>query len=191
MATLKGSKTELNLLAAFAGESQARNRYSFAASIARKEGYEQISSLFLQTADDEKQHAKLFFNRLQGGEATITAGYPAGVGGNTLAQLKAAAAGERHEWTTLYTGFADEAIQEGFQDVAELFKQVGSVEEWHERRYNKLAEAVQNQIVFKKPQKVHWRCRECGRVVEALEAPLKCPTCAHPQAFFELYAENY
>jgi rubrerythrin len=191
MATLKGSKTELNLLAAFAGESQARNRYSFAASIARKEGYEQISSLFLQTADDEKQHAKLFFNRLQGGEATITAGYPAGVGGNTLAQLKAAAAGERHEWTTLYTGFADEAIQEGFQDVAELFKQVGAVEEWHERRYNKLAEAVQNQSVFKKPQKVHWRCRECGRVVEALEAPLKCPTCAHPQAFFELYAENY
>lgn len=191
MATLKGSKTELNLLAAFAGESQARNRYSFAASIARKEGYEQISSLFLQTADDEKQHAKLFFNRLQGGEATITAGYPAGVGGNTLAQLKAAAAGERHEWTTLYTGFADEAIQEGFQDVAELFKQVGAVEEWHERRYNKLAEAVQSKSVFKKPQKVHWRCRECGRVVEALEAPLKCPTCAHPQAFFELYAENY
>jgi rubrerythrin len=191
MPTLKGSKAELNLLAAFAGESQARNRYSFAASIARKEGYEQISSLFLQTADDEKQHAKLFFNRLQGGEATITAGYPAGVGGNTLAQLKAAAAGERHEWTTLYTGFADEAIQEGFKDVAELFKQVGAVEEWHERRYNKLAEAVQNQSVFKKPQKVHWRCRECGRVVEALEAPLKCPTCAHPQAFFELYAENY
>jgi len=191
MATLKGSKTELNLLAAFAGESQARNRYSFAASIARKEGYEQISSLFLQTADDEKQHAKLFFNRLQGGEATITAGYPAGVGGDTLAQLKAAAAGERHEWTTLYTGFADEAIQEGFQDVAELFKQVGAVEEWHERRYNKLAEAVQSKSVFKKPQKVHWRCRECGRVVEALEAPLKCPTCAHPQAFFELYAENY
>jgi rubrerythrin len=191
MPTLKGSKTEHNLLAAFAGESQARNRYTFAASIARKEGYEQISSLFLQTADDEKQHAKLFFNRLQGGEATITAGYPAGVGGNTLAQLKAAAAGERHEWTTLYTGFADEAIQEGFQDVAELFKQVGAVEEWHERRYNKLAEAVQNQSVFKKPQKVHWRCRECGRVVESLEAPLKCPTCAHPQAFFELYAENY
>ena len=191
MPTLKGSKAELNLLAAFAGESQARNRYSFAASIARKEGYEQISSLFLQTADEEKQHAKLFFKLLQGGEATITAGYPAGVGGDTLAQLKAAAAGERHEWTTLYTGFADEAIQEGFQDVAELFKQVGAVEEWHERRYNKLAEAVQNQSVFKKPQKVHWRCRECGRVVEALEAPLKCPTCAHPQAFFELYAENY
>jgi len=191
MPTLKGSKTEHNLLAAFAGESQARNRYSFAASIARKEGYEQINSLFLETSDDEKQHAKLFFKMLQGGEATITAGYPAGVGGDTLAQLKAAAAGERHEWTTLYVGFADEAIQEGFRDVAELFKQVGAVEEWHERRYNKLAEAVQNKSVFKKPQKVLWRCRECGRVVEAFEAPIKCPTCAHPQAFFELYAENY
>ena len=144
-----------------------------------------------ETSDDEKQHAKLFFNLLQGGEATITAGYPAGVGGDTLAQLKAAAAGERHEWTTLYTGFAEDAIQEGFQNAAEIFKQVGAVEQWHERRYNKLAEAVQNKSVFKKPQKALWRCRECGRVVEAFEAPLKCPTCAHPQAFFELYAENY
>ena len=191
MMTLKGSKTEHNLLAAFAGESQARNRYSFAASVARKEGFEQISSLFLETADDEKQHAKLFFKHLQGGEATITAGYPAGVGGDTLAQLKAAAAGERHEWTVLYTGFAEEAIQEGFKSAAETFKQVGAVEEWHERRYNKLAEALQNQSFFKKPQKALWKCRECGRVVEAFEAPLKCPTCAHPQAFFELYAENY
>ena len=191
MPTLKGSRTEHNLLAAFAGESQARNRYSFAASVARKEGYEQISSLFLQTSDDEKQHAKLFFNLLQGGEATITAAYPAGVGGDTLALLRAAAAGERHEWTTLYTGFAEDASQEGFQNAAEIFKQVGAVEQWHERRYNKLAEAVQNKNVFKKPQKSLWRCRECGRVVEAFEAPLQCPTCAHPQAFFELYAENY
>jgi rubrerythrin len=186
MPTLKGSKTEHNLLAAFAGESQARNRYSFAASIARKEGYEQISSLFLETSDDEKQHAKLFFKHLQGGEATITAGYPAGVGGDTLAQLKAAAAGERHEWTVLYTGFAEEAIQEGFKSAAETFKQVGAVEEWHERRYNKLVEALQNKSVFKKPQKALWKCRECGRVVEAFEAPLKCPTCPPPQAFFEL-----
>jgi rubrerythrin len=191
MPTLKGSKTEHNLLAAFAGESQARNRYSFAASIARKEGYEQISSLFLETSDEEKQHAKLFFRHLQGGEATITAGYPAGVGGDTLAQLKAAAAGERHEWTTLYTGFAETAVQEGFQSVAETFKQVAAVEQWHERRYNKLVEAVQNKSVFKKAQKALWKCRECGRVVEALEAPVKCPTCAHPQAFFELLAENY
>jgi rubrerythrin len=191
MPSLKGSKTEHNLLAAFAGESQARNRYSFAASIARKEGYEQISSLFLETSDDEKQHAKLFFKHLQGGEVTITAGYPAGVGGDTLAQLKAAAAGERHEWTVLYTGFAEEAIQEGFKSAAETFKQVGAVEEWHERRYNKLAEALQNKSFFKKPHKVLWKCRECGRVVEAFEAPVQCPTCAHPQAFFELYAENY
>jgi len=191
MPTLKGSKTEKNLLAAFAGESQARNRYSFAASIARKEGYEQISSLFLETSDDEKQHAKLFFKHLEGGEATIISGYPAGVVGDTLAQLKAAAAGERFEWTTLYTGFAEDAIQEGFHSAAETFKQVAAVEQWHERRYNKLVEAVQSKSVFKKPQKALWKCRECGRVVEAFEAPAKCPTCAHPQAFFELYAENY
>ena len=189
--TLKGSKTEQNLLAAFAGESQARNRYSFAASVARKEGFEQISSLFLQTADEEKQHAKLFFKHLQGGEVTITAGYPAGVDGDTLAQLRAAAAGERLEWTTLYRGSAEDANQEGFKNVAETFKQVAAVEEWHERRYNKLAEALQNKSFFKKPQKALWKCRECGRVVEAFEAPLKCPTCAHPQAFFELYVENY
>jgi rubrerythrin len=191
MPTLKGSKTEHNLLAAFAGESQARNRYSFAASIARKEGYEQISSIFLDTADNEKEHAKVFFNQLQGGEATITAGYPAGVLGDTLAQLKAAAAGENFEWTTLYTNFADDARQEGFKDVAEIFKQVGVVEQWHERRYNKLIETVQSKAVFKKPQKVLWRCRNCGRVVEALEAPAKCPTCQHPQAYFELFTENY
>ncbi len=191
MTTLKGSKTEQNLLAAFAGESQARNRYSFAASVARKEGFEQISSLFLETADEEKQHAKLFFKHLQGGEVTITAGYLAGVEGDTLAHLRAAAAGERHEWTTLYRGFAEDAIQEGFQNVAETFKQVAAVEEWHERRYNKLAEALEKKSFFKKPHKALWKCRECGRVVEAFEAPLKCPTCAHPQAFFELYAENY
>jgi rubrerythrin len=191
MPTLKGSKTEHNLLAAFAGESQARNRYSFASSVARKEGYEQIGSLFLETSDNEKEHAKLFFNHLEGGEAMITAAYPAGVGGDTLALLKAAAAGERFEWTTLYTGFAADAIQEGFHNVAETFKQVAAVEQWHERRYNKLVEAVQNKSVFKKPQKVLWKCRECGRVVEALEAPLKCPTCSHPQAYYELFAENY
>jgi len=191
MTTLKGSKTEQNLLAAFAGESQARNRYSFAASVARKEGFEQISSLFLETADEEKQHAKLFFKHLQGGEVTITAGYPAGVAGDTLAHLRAAAAGERHEWTTLYRGSAEDAVQEGLRDVAETFKQVAAVEEWHERRYDKLAEALQNKSFFKKPHKALWKCRECGRVVEAFEAPLKCPTYAHPQAFFELYAENY
>ena len=191
MPTLKGSKTEHNLLAAFAGESQARNRYSFAASIARKEGYEQISSIFIETADNEKEHAKVFFKQLQGGEATITAGYPAGLGGDTLAQLKAAAAGEKHEWTTLYTGFADDAAQEGFNGIAETFKQVAAVEEWHERRYNKLIAAVQSKTVFKKSQKALWKCRNCGRVIEAVEAPAKCPTCQHPKAFFELYADNY
>jgi rubrerythrin len=191
MPTLKGSKTEHNLLAAFAGESQARNRYSFAASIAKKEGYEQISGIFIETAENEKEHAKVFFKLLQGGEATITAGYPAGLSADTLGQLKAAAAGEKHEWTTLYTGFADDAAQEGFKDIAETFRQVAVVEEWHERRYNRLIEAIQNKSVFKRPKKALWKCRNCGRVVEALEAPTQCPTCQHPQAFFELYADNY
>ena len=191
MPTLKGSKTEHNLLAAFAGESQARNRYTFAASIAKKEGYEQISGIFLETADNEKEHAKLFFSQLEGGEVTITAGYPAGVPGNTLVQLKAAAAGEKLEWTSLYTGFADVAGQEGFKEAAQVFKQVAEVEQWHERRYNKLIEAVGNGTVFKKPEKVLWKCRNCGRVVESAEPPAKCPTCQHPQAYFELYAENY
>jgi rubrerythrin len=191
MATLKGSKTEQNLLAAFAGESQARNRYSFAASIARKEGYEQIAGFFIETAENEKEHGKLFFKLLEGGDVAITASYPAGVPGDTLAQLKAAAAGERHEWTSLYSGFAEVAIQEGFQAIAETFKQVAAVEKWHERRYNKLAEALETRSIFKRPQKVLWKCRECGRVVESFEAPVKCPTCAHPQAYFELFVENY
>lgn len=191
MPTLKGSNTEHNLLAAFAGESQARNRYTFAASIAKKEGYEQISGIFLETADNEKEHAKVFFNQLEGGEATITAGYPAGVPGDTLAQLKAAAAGENLEWTTLYTGFADEAAQEGFKKAAEVFKQVAAVEQWHERRYNKLIEAVEGGTVFKKPEKVLWKCRNCGRVIEASEPPAQCPTCQHERAYFELFAENY
>jgi rubrerythrin len=191
MPTLKGSKTEHNLLAAFAGESQARNRYTFAASIARKEGFEQISGIFLETADNEKEHAKVFYKQLEGGEATITAGYPASVPGDTLAQLRAAAAGENLEWTTLYTGFADEAAQEGFKEPAEVFRQVAAVEQWHERRYNKLIEAVEGGTVFKKPEKVGWKCRNCGRVIEASEPPAQCPTCQHPQAYFELYAENY
>jgi rubrerythrin len=145
----------------------------------------------LETAENEREHAKVFFKHLQGGEATITAAYPAGVPGDTLAQLKAAAAGEKLEWTTLYTGFADEAAQEGFKEAAETFKQVAAVEEWHERRYNKLIEAVEAGSVFKKPQKVLWKCRNCGRVLEAAEPPAMCPTCQHPQAFFELFTENY
>lgn len=191
MPTLKGSKTEQNLLAAFAGESQARNRYTIAASVARKEGYQQICGIFLETAENELEHAKLFVKHLEGGEATITAGYPAGVPGDTLTQLKAAAAGEKMEWTILYTGFADVATQEGFKDAAQTFNLVAEVEKWHERRYNKLIEAVENATVFKKPNKVLWKCRNCGRVIESAEAPANCPTCAHPQEYFELYTENY
>jgi rubrerythrin len=191
MPTLKGSHTEQNLLAAFAGESQARNRYTFAAGIAKKEGFEQISGIFLETADNEKEHAKLFYRQLEGGEATITAGYPAGVPGDTLAQLEAAAEGEKLEWTTLYTGFSDVAKQEGFKEAAQVFNQVAEVEQWHERRYNRLIEAVKGGTVFKKPEKVLWKCRNCGRVIESAEPPAKCPTCLHPQAYFELLAENY
>jgi rubrerythrin len=191
MASLKGSKTEQNLLAAFAGESQARNRYTMAAKIAKKEGFEQISAIFMETADNELEHAKVFFRQLEGGEATITAGYPAGVVGGTLEQLKSAAAGERMEWTTLYTGFGDVADQEGFKDASRAFKKIAEVEKWHERRYNKLIEAVQADTVFKKPQTVLWKCRNCGRVIEAAEAPEICPSCDHPRAYFELLAENY
>ncbi|HUT71503.1 MAG TPA: rubrerythrin family protein [Desulfatiglandales bacterium] len=191
MPTLKGSKTEHNLLAAFAGESQARNRYSFAASIAKKDGFEQISAIFLETADNEREHARLFFRQLEGGECTITAGYPAGVIGDTLVQLKAAAAGEKMEWTTLYTGFAEDATREGFREAARIFNQVAEVERWHEQRYNKLIQAVEGKTVFKRPEKVLWKCRNCGRVVESTNAPAKCPTCEHPQAYFELFTENY
>lgn len=191
MASLKGSKTEQNLLAAFAGESQARNRYTMAAKIAKKEGFEQISAIFMETADNELEHAKVFFRQLEGGEATITAGYPAGVVGGTLEQLKSAAAGERMEWTTLYTGFADMADQEGFKDASRAFKKIAEVEKWHERRYNKLIESVQADSVFKKSQTVLWKCRNCGRVIEAAEAPEICPSCDHPRAYFELLAENY
>jgi len=191
MAKLKGSQTEKNLLAAFAGESQARNRYSISAKVAKKEGFEQISSIFLETSENELEHAKLFFKLLEGGEATITAGYPAGVVGDTLAHLKAAAAGEKLEWTTLYAGFSDVAKQEGFKDAERIFRQVAEVEKWHERRYNKLIESIEGATVFKRSVKVHWKCRNCGRVMEASEAPEKCPTCDHPRAHFELYAENY
>jgi rubrerythrin len=191
MASLSGSKTEHNLLASFAGESQARNRYTFAAGIAKKEGYEQISGIFLETADNEKEHAKLFYGLLEGGEATITAGYPAGVPGDTLAQLQAAAAGEKLEWTTLYADFGDVAEQEGFKEAANTWKQILEVEKWHEKRYNRLIEAVEGNSVFKKSGKALWKCRNCGRVVEAAEAPGTCPTCVHPKAYFELFADNY
>ena len=191
MASLKGSKTEHNLLASFAGESQARNRYTVAGSIAKKEGYEQIRGIFLETAENELEHAKVFYKLLEGGEVTITAGYPAGVPGGTLEQLKSAAAGEKMEWTTIYTGFADVADQEGFGDAAIKFREIAEVEQYHERRYNKLIEAVAAGTVFTRPEKALWKCRNCGRVIEAAEAPEMCPTCDHPKAHFELYVENY
>ena len=191
MPTLNGSETEKHLLAAFAGESQARSRYTIAAKIAKKEGYEQISGIFMETAENELEHAKMFFKQLQGGEATITAGYPAGVVGDTLAQLKAAAEGEKLEWTTLYTNSSDVAKQEGFDKIADVFNHIAEVEQWHERRYNKLIEAVTNGTVFKAPSQALWKCRNCGRVHEGTEPPDICPSCLHPKAHFELYVENY
>jgi rubrerythrin len=191
MPTLNGSETEKHLLAAFAGESQARSRYTVAAKIAKKEGYEQISGIFMETAENELEHAKMFFKQLQGGEATITAGYPAGVVGDTLAQLKAAAEGEKLEWTTLYTNSSDVAKQEGFDEIADVFNHIAEVEQWHERRYNKLIEAVTNGTVFKAPSPALWKCRNCGRVHEGTEPPDICPSCLHPKAHFELYVENY
>lgn len=188
---LKGSRTEKNLLAAFAGESQARNRYTYFASKARKEGYEQIAAIFLETADNEKEHAKLFFNLLKGGEAEIVASYPAGVVGTTADNLKAAADGENLEWTTLYQNFADIAQKEGFSKAADTFAQVAKVEQYHEARYLSLLKNVKEGKVFKKNAPVQWHCRNCGYVFEGTEAPEVCPVCKHPRAFFEVLAENY
>ena len=187
----KGSQTEKNLLAAFAGESQARTRYTFFASAARKEGYEQISAIFSDTADNEKEHAQLFFKHLKGGEVEITAKYPAGITGTTAENLKAAAAGEKLEWGTLYPNFAEIAEKEGFKDVAGTFRRVASVEAHHERRYLKLLANVETGQVFKKSATVKWKCRNCGHVLESKEAPPKCPVCDHAQAYFELFCENY
>ncbi|WP_299967458.1 rubrerythrin [Methanoregula sp.] len=187
----KGSKTEQNLLAAFAGESQARNRYSFFASIARKEGYEQIAAVFEDTAANEREHAKLFFAQLKGGEVTITAGYPAGVIGTTKENLAAAAAGEQMEWGTLYPDFAATAKKEGFKEIARLFEKIAEVEANHEARYTKLYENLVNKTVFKSEMPTKWHCRNCGYVHEGKNAPVKCPACDHPQAYFELWIENY
>ena len=189
--SLKGTRTEENLLRAFAGESQARNRYTFSASKARKDGYVQISNLFLETAENEKEHAKVFFKHLQGGEVEITAAYPAGVIGTTAENLLAAAEGEKMEWGTLYPGFADTAEQEGFTAVAESFREIGEVESYHERRYRKLLDNVDNGRVFERDEPVRWKCRNCGYVHEGPEAPDSCPACKHPQSFFELWVEAY
>ena len=191
MPTLKGSETEKHLLASFAGESQARSRYTIAAKIAKKEGYEQIYGIFMETAENELEHAKMFYKQLEGGDCTITAEYPAGVFGDTLAQLKAAADGENLEWTKLYVEGADVARQEGFKSISTVFERIADVEQWHEKRYNKLIESVTNGTVFKAPSAALWKCRNCGRVHEGTEPPDLCPSCLHPKAHFELYAENY
>lgn len=191
MPEIKGTQTEKNLLAAFAGESQARNRYTYAASVARKEGYLQIADLFLETAENEKEHAKRFFKFLEGGDVEVTAAFPAGVVGSTGENLKAAAGGENHEWTTMYPGFAKVAREEGFDAVALVFEAISVAEKQHEKRYNDLRANVEGGKVFKKDKKVVWRCINCGYLYEGEEAPKSCPACAHPQAYYELLAENW
>jgi len=191
MPSIKGTQTEKNLLASFAGESQARNRYTFAASVAKKEGYEQISAIFTDTANNEKEHAEMFFKLLEGGDVEITAGYPAGVIGDTAANLEAAADGERMEWTTIYKGFAETARQEGLTKVATVFTEIAEVEEQHEKRYRKLLANVRQGKVFERDTVVKWRCRNCGYVHEGKAAPKVCPACLHAQAYYELLAENY
>lgn len=189
--SIKGSQTEKNLLAAFAGESQARNRYTYFASAAKKEGYEQISHIFLETADNEKEHAKVFFKYLEGGDVEITAAYPAGVIGDTKTNLEAAAAGEQMEWTKIYADFAKIAREEGYPEVARSFEQIAKVEKFHESRYRKLVQNIAGQEVFKKKAAVKWHCINCGYVHEGTEAPKECPACKHPQSYYEVLAENF
>ena len=189
--SIKGTKTEKNLLKAFAGESQARNRYTYFASAARKEGYEQIGNIFAETAENEKEHAKVFFKHLEGGDVEITATYPAGQIRDAKANLELAAAGEKMEWTTLYQDFSKIAMDEGFPEVARSFDQIAKVEKFHESRYRKLINNISKREVFKKNMPVKWHCINCGYVVEGAEPPKECPACKHPQAFYEVLAENY
>jgi rubrerythrin len=191
MANLKGTKTEKNLLTAFAGESQARNRYTYWASQAKKEGYEQISAIFLDTADNEKEHAKRLFKFLEGGEVEIKAAYPAGVIGNTKENLKAAADGENYEHTKMYPEFAKIAEEEGFSEIAGVFRAIAVAEKGHEERYLKLLKNIEEGKVFKKDSVVKWRCRNCGYIMEGKEPPEECPACAHPKAYYEILSENY
>jgi rubrerythrin len=191
MAQIKGTKTEKNLLAAFAGESQARNRYTYFAGKAKKEGYEQTAFIFEETANQEKEHAKRFFNFLEGGEAEIIASFPAGKIGTTLENLKAAAAGEKHEHTDLYPSFAKTAREEGFEVIAVVFEKISVAEKQHEKRYRDLTANIEAGRVFKRKEKTVWRCRNCGYLHEGNEAPDLCPACAHPKAHFELLGENY
>jgi rubrerythrin len=188
---LKGSKTEKNLLTAFAGESQARNRYTFFAEAARKEGYEQIAAIFEETAWNERAHAQREFEFLKGGEVEIQAAYPAGVVGNTKTNLKEAAAGEHYECTQMYPDFEKVAREEGFTEIAVVFKEIGEVEERHEKRYLALLKNVEEGKVFKKDRLVKWKCRNCGYMHEGASAPEKCPACGYPKSFYELLCENY
>jgi rubrerythrin len=191
MTKLKGSETEKNLLKAFAGESQARNRYTYFAKQAKKEGYEQIAAIFEETADNEKEHAKVFFKHLEGGMVEITADYPAGVIGSTQENLLAAADGEKMEWGTLYPDFSTVAEEEGFPEIASSFKHIAKVEAQHEKRYRTLLANMKQNIVFKRDTVVKWKCRNCGYVHEGTEPPQKCPACQHPLAYYEILAENY
>jgi rubrerythrin len=191
MGNLKGTRTEKNLMTSFAGESQARMRYTYFASQARKDGYVQIADIFAETADQEKEHAKRFFKFLEGGEAEITASFPAGVIGTTLENLKAAAAGEHHEWTAMYPGFAKIAREEGFEAIAKVWEAVSIAEKQHEKRYADLAANIEAGRVFKRDGQQVWRCRNCGYLHEGPEAPAACPACAHPQGYFELLGENW
>jgi rubrerythrin len=189
--SIKGTKTEQNLLKSFAGESQARNRYEFFASVAKKEGYEQIAAIFMETSMQEKAHAKKFFKFLEGGVVEITAGYPAGVIGTTKENLKAAAEGENEEWTTLYPAFAQTAQEEGFTEIATAYKMIAKVETEHERRYLKLLQNISEDKVFVKDGKVWWKCMNCGYVYESVKALENCPACQHPKAYMQVREENY
>ncbi len=189
--SLKGTRTEKNLLAAFAGESQARNRYAYFASAARKEGYEQVANFFMETAENEKEHAKIFFKFLEGGDTEITAKYPAGMIKDTKSNLEAAAAGEKAEWTSIYQDFAKAAKEEGFPEVTWAFEQISKVEKFHEARYRSLINNLAKAEVFRKKVPVKWHCINCGYVFEGTEAPKECPACKHPQAYYEVLAENY
>ncbi len=191
MKSLKGTQTEQNLLKAFAGESQARTRYTFFASVAKKEGYEQIAAVFMETAEQEKEHAKRFFKFLEGGDVTITATYPAGKIGTTTENLLAAAMGENEEWDVLYPEFAKIAEEEGFPAVAAAFRAISTVEAEHERRYLKLLSRITDGDFFRRDGKIWWQCRNCGFIIEAEEAPKACPACLHPQSYFEPKKENY
>ncbi len=191
MKTIKGTRTEKNLSASFAGESQARNRYTYFASQAKKDGYEQIAAIFLETAENEKEHAKRFFSFLEGGMVEIAAAYPAGMIGNTADNLKAAASGENEEHTKLYPGFAAVAEEEGFKEIAILWKRIADVEVHHEARYLELLKNIQEDTVFKKKDKIKWKCRNCGYIHESASAPGICPACGHAQSYFEVFAEKF